>query len=91
MTYSIIYTNRFKKDLKRCVKRGLNIEKIRTVVQMLAETGKLPQKYHPHVLKGDHVNEWECHIEADWIMTWVQNDREFTLLFLQTGTHSDIF
>ncbi|MCR5362578.1 MAG: hypothetical protein K6E73_11305 [Bacteroidales bacterium] len=24
-------------------------------------------------------------------MTWQQNDTELTLLFLQTGTHSDIF
>ena len=27
----------------------------------------------------------------DWLMTWEQNDRELTLLFLKTGTHSDLF
>ena len=30
-------------------------------------------------------------IEPDWLMTWEQNDMELTLLFLQTGTHSDLF
>ncbi|MBQ2498264.1 MAG: hypothetical protein II509_06430 [Prevotella sp.] len=24
-------------------------------------------------------------------MTWEQNDNQLTLLFLQTGTHSDLF
>ena len=31
------------------------------------------------------------HIQPDWLMTWEQNDTELTLLFLQTGTHSDLF
>lgn len=42
----------------------------------------------------DYTNrdgQWECHIEPDWLMTWEQNDMELTLLFLQTGTHSDLF
>ena len=47
--------------------------------------------FKPHQLKGDHKGQWECHIEPNWLMTWEQNDNELTLLFLQTGTHSDIF
>ena len=30
-------------------------------------------------------------IEPDWLMTWEQSDTQLTLLFLQTGTHSDLF
>ena len=33
----------------------------------------------------------KCHIEPDCLMTWNQNDTELTLLFLRTGTHSDLF
>ena len=29
--------------------------------------------------------------DKDWLMTWEQNDTQLTLLFLQTGTHSDLF
>ena len=36
-------------------------------------------------------NQWECHIQPDWLMVWEQSDEEMTLLFLQTGTHSDLF
>lgn len=89
--YRIDYTNRFKKDLKRCQKRGLDIQLIRDAVNLLASTGTLPTKYRPHKLSGNKCGQWECHIEPDWLMTWEQNDTELTLLFLQTGTHSDLF
>ena len=89
--YSIEYTKRFEKDLKRCLKRGLDIELIKETIQLLATTGTLPAKYRPHKLSGKKQGQWECHIEPNWLMTWMQNDMELTLLFLQTGTHSDLF
>ena len=45
----------------------------------------------PHKLSGNRDGQWECYIEPNWLMTWEQNDMELTLLFLQTGTHSDLF
>lgn len=89
--YSISYTHQFKKDMRKCAKRGLDIEEIKTAIKILSETGALPAEYKPHLLKGDRKGQWECHIEPNWLMTWEQNDNELTLLFLQTGTHSDIF
>ena len=91
MKYEIITSNRFKKDLKRCQKRGLNMRLVYDAMQILAATGTLPEEYHPHQLKGDHKGQWECHIQPNWLMTWEQNDNQLTLLFLETGTHSDIF
>ena len=89
--YSINYTHQFKKDMRKCAKRGLDIEEIKTAIKILSEIGALPAEYKPHLLKGDRKGQWECHIEPNWLMTWEQNDNELTLLFLQTGTHSDIF
>ena len=89
--YSINYTNRFNKDLKRCKKRGLDIQLIQNAVALLASTGTLPAQYRPHKLTNHKIEIWECHIQPDWLMTWEQNNTELTLLFLQTGTHSDLF
>lgn len=89
--YSIDYTNRFKKDLKRCQKRGLDLQLILDAIALLKTTGTLPMSYRPHKLSGNRDVQWECHIQPDWLMTWHQNDMELTLLFLQTGTHSDLF
>lgn len=89
--YRIDYTNQFRKDLRKCAKRGYDIEKITIAIKLLADTGTLPATYRPHKLSGDRNGQWECHIQPDWLMVWEQNDMELTLLFMQTGTHSDLF
>ena len=89
--YSVDYTTRFKKDLKRCRKRGLDIQMILDAIALLRTTGSLPAQYRPHKLSGNKDGQWECHIQPDGLMTWEQNDTQLTLLFLQTGTHADLF
>ncbi|MBP5420244.1 MAG: type II toxin-antitoxin system YafQ family toxin [Bacteroidales bacterium] len=91
MKYIVRTTKRFDKQLKLCEKRGLSLSLIYEVMQQLASTGTLPAKYRPHKLSGNYAGVWECHIQPDWLMTWEQNDTQLTLLFLQTGTHSDLF
>lgn len=91
MSYLLDTTKRFDKDLKRCQKRGLPIEKLRRVLKILVENGCLSPTYHPHKLSGNHDGEWEAHITPDWLLTWYQNNSELTLLMLSTGTHSDMF
>ncbi len=91
MKYSIATTNRFNKSFKRCLKRGLNVDKFKDVVVLLENTGTLPSRYRPHKLVGDYAGLWECHIEPDWLLVWEQNDTTLTLLFIDTGTHSDLF
>ena len=89
--YAIKYTNKFKKDVKRCHKRGLDLNLLRNAVDILAKTGKLPSEYMPHQLKGNYKNRMECHLKPDWLLVWMQNDKELILLFTDTGTHSDLF
>ena len=89
--YSVETTKRFEKDLKRCQKRGLDLQLILDAIALLRKTGTLPAKYRPHKLSGNRQGQWECHIQPNWLMTWEQNDKQLTLLFLETGTHADIF
>ena len=39
MKYKISYTNRFKKALRQCQKRGYDMELFRQVAEMLENTG----------------------------------------------------
>lgn len=89
--YQVTYTNAFKKDTKRCQKRGYDLELLKEAIRILAENGQLPASYHPHKLSGDYADYWEAHIKGDWLLVWLQNDNELTLIFTGTGTHSDIF
>jgi len=89
--YTIKYTNKFKKDVRRCHKRGRDLSLLREAVDILAHTGTLPPKYKPHRLLGKYKDRMECHIQPDWLLVWIQNDKELILLFTDTGTHSDLF
>lgn len=91
MAYTVRISNRFKKQFRLCMKRGLDMELINEAMRLLAANGSLPAQYRPHKLSGKLQGVWECHIEPDWLMIWEQNDTELTLLFLQTGTHADLF
>ena len=91
MAYTYKTTKTFDRDLKRCKKRGYDLQLIKTVIKTLVAQGGLPAQYHPHKLVGERKGQWECHIKPDWLMVWEQNDQEFTLLMLETGTHADLF
>ena len=91
MRYNIIYSNKFKKSLKKCFKRGLDIEKLRGVLKILENGGVLPPEYKSHKFSGKFQGNWECHIQPDWFLVWKQCDEELILLLIDTGSHSDLF
>ena len=84
-------TGEFKKDLKRCMKRGLPLSELWDVVRMLLNGENLDAKYHAHILKGKRNGQWECHIRPDWLLIWEQYETELVLVMLNTGSHSDLF
>ena len=91
MRYKIIPSKRFEKDMKRCQKRGYNMQLIKDAIMLLAESGTLPAEYKPHQLLGDRKGQCQCHIQPDWLLIWEQHDQELILVMLNTGTHSDLF
>ena len=89
--YKILTTKRFENSLKLCQKRHYDLNLLREVIDSLARTGVLSTKYKSHKLSGNYKNCWECHIKPDWLLIWQQNEDELVLLFMDTGTHSDLF
>ncbi len=53
--YLIQTTNRFEKDVLKCKKRGLDLALLKEVMSILADTGKLPDKYNTHKLTGKNA------------------------------------
>lgn len=89
--YRLRYSSQFRKDIKLCKRKGLDLSVMQRVISILVRDGKLPKEYRPHVLHGNRQGQWECHIKSDWLLVWEQNDKEMTLLMVNTGTHSDLF
>lgn len=89
--FALEYSGQFKKDLKRMVKRGLDITSIRDVISILENEGQVPAEYKPHILKGDWNGIWECHIQPDWLLLYDISDSIKLIRLVRTGSHSDLF
>lgn len=89
MIYTIRRTTQFKKDTKRVLKRGKDLELLLQVIQELAEGHVLDAMYLDHPLKGNHRGKRDCHIEPDWIVIYAIEDQE--LVLYRTGSHADLF
>lgn len=91
MMYEIKRTTKFKKDYKLAVKRGLDISKLKIVIQLLAEGKTLPEEYKDHSLSGEWIGHRECHIQPDWLFVYYYSESVLVLTLARTGTHSDLF
>ena len=93
MKYEIQRTTSFVKDYKLAVKRGFDIGKLRTVVELLASGETLPSKYRDHALVNSRKYKGmrECHIEPDWLLVYKITESVLVLTLFRTGTHSDLF
>lgn len=89
--YKLNTTKQFEKDYKLCKKRGLRLDLIHHIFELLESTGTLPAKYKPHKLSGDYAGFLECHIQNDWLMVWAKDEDKKEILLTRTGTHSDLF
>ena len=88
---TIKYEREFKKDYKRIVRRGYNIQLMETIIELLAKREPLPSKYKDHALTGEYRGCRECHITPDWLLIYQIHDEELILILTRTGSHSDLF
>jgi len=86
----VVPTNRFKKDLKRVLRRGLNKQKLQDIVFLILSEKDLPHNARQHILSGDWMGFFECHIEPDWLLIYDISHPQILVLH-RTGTHADLF
>ena len=83
-------TTQFKKDLRRCEKRGLDLRELDDVVALLRKAAGLPEHYRDHPLRGPYLNFRDCHIRSDWVLIYKTTEND-ELILVRTGTHADLF
>lgn len=91
MNYEVRFTNQFKKDIKLAQKQGKDIEKLFSVVDILASGEPLPAKFRDHDLTGDYKGCRECHIEPDWLLVYEKDNGLLILMLNRVGSHSELF
>ena len=87
--YTPVYTKQFSKDVRRCQRRGKDLDKFKLLARTLL-SGQNPDAIHrDHKLTGNMIGRRDCHIESDWVLIYRIDGHN--LVFERTGTHSDLF
>lgn len=84
-------TAQYRKDRKRAIKRGLSMNLLDDVLQILVEEKPLEPKHRDHALTGRYAGFRECHVEPDWLLIYAVDKGNLILTAARTGTHSDLF
>lgn len=85
----VVYSSRFKRDLRQCAKRQLDLTKLQTVIDTLRVPATLPAQNRDHDLTGNYSGFRECHVSPDWLLIYRVDGN--ALLLARTGSHSDLF
>lgn len=83
-------TSQFKKDLKRYKHKTEVINKLETILKILAQGFPVPEENRPHLLTGNYKGYMECHVENDTLLIWLDKDTDIVKL-VRFGTHSELF
>ena len=82
------YSSKFKKDFKKYKLYPDKVKALDKVVRLLAAEQPLPKECQAHMLKGNYKGCWECHIEDDYLLIWID---EAMIELLRLGSHSELF
>ena len=83
-------STQFKKDLKRYKNNPKKLAELKVVLTLLKNEQPIPAKYLPHMLHGEYKGCMECHIQGDFLLIWIDEERDIIEL-VRIGTHSELF
>lgn len=89
--YELEYGHRFVHDLKLAKRRGLNMDELKAITDLLQAGKPLPENCHDHLLVGNYKGYRECHVNPDWLLIYKRKDAVKIVSLYRTGTHSDLF
>lgn len=89
MALTIRQSTRFRRDVKRLRRQGVNLTLLEAVIIALVAQESLDERYRDHALVGNWKGFRECHIQPDWLLIYrIENDE---LQLASTGTHAELF
>jgi mRNA interferase YafQ len=83
------YSSQFHRDVKRLQKRVKDLEKLKTLIEILLAEGPLPAQYKDHPLKLNWAGYRDAHVEPDWVLIYSATAEKIHLE--RTGTHEELF
>ena len=86
----IHYSTKSKKDLKKYRNDPKKMKGLFNVLNMLAKGIMLPEFYKPHKLIGQYKGCIECHIEGDFLLIWIDENKDVKKI-IRIGSHSELY
>lgn len=83
-------TTQFKKDLKRYKNDSHKLADLKVVLNFLQNEQPIPAEYFPHPLHGNYKGCFECHINGDFLLIWIDENSDVIEL-VRLGSHSELF
>ena len=82
-------STRFRRDVKRLLRKGVDLSRLEAVIEILVVQQALEDRYRDHPLIGNWKGYRECHLQPDWLLIYRTTDDELQLV--RTGSHVDLF
>ena len=89
MPLAIRQSTQFRRDVKRLLRRDVDMSKLEAVIVTLVDQQTLDDRHRDHSLIGNWRGHRECHIQSDWLLIYRIMGEELQLV--RTGSHSEIF
>ena len=86
----IFPSSQYKKDFKRYRNQPKKLRALGEVIDILAQGKPIPAYYYPHMLRGQYRGCMECHIQDDFLLIWIDEERDVIEL-VRLYTHSELF
>ena len=88
---TLVTTTQFRKDYKRAKKRGMDLSRVESVLELLCAEEILPAALRDHPQTGNYTGFRECHIQPDWLLVYEIRKDQLILVASRTGSHADLF
>jgi mRNA interferase YafQ len=89
MSLAIRQSTRFRRDVKRLLRQGVDLSKLEVIITTLAAQKSPDERFRDHALIGNWKGFRECHIEPDWLLIYRVEGNELQLA--RTGSHAQLF
>lgn len=86
-----VFKKQFSRDLKLAIRRGKDLKKITSEIDMLCAQTPLPPAFRDHALAGKYAGYRKCHVEPDLLLVYRIDNGRLELVCVRLGTHSDLF
>ena len=89
MTLTIRQATKFRRDVKRLKRQGVDLAPLQAVIVVLVAEEALEKRYRDHALVGNWRGFHECHLQPDWLLIYRIEGNELQLA--RTGSHAELF